>query len=64
MINVIPSVPMATMTVWVKMILKLAPVKKYGRTVGLKENRPITNTRPKNGPKILKKRLDAAVWLG
>ncbi len=50
MIIVMPSAPMATITVWIKMILKLAPVKRYGRTSELSEKSPSTSNRPKNGP--------------
>jgi hypothetical protein len=56
MMMVMPNVPMATITVCVRMILKFAPVKKYGRTFGLSENKPMTNNRPRKGPRMLKRR--------
>src|SRR5271170_2497309 len=61
MMMVMPSAPMATITVWVNMILKLPPVYRYGRTSELSENRPSTRSRPKNGPSTLirRKRLKA-----
>jgi hypothetical protein len=46
MIRVMPNAPIATITVWVRMILKLPPVRKYGRTSLLSEKSPITNRRP------------------
>ena len=54
MIMVIPSAPIETMTVWTKMILKLAPVRKYGRTSGTAQKIPMTSTKPKNGPSALR----------
>ena len=62
MIIVIPSVPIATITVWVKMILKLSPLRKNGRTVGLSENKPMTSNKPRNGPRILRRRREAVGW--
>jgi len=41
---------MATITVWVRMILKLPPVRKNGRTSALRQNNPITKASPSNGP--------------
>src|SRR6266850_1353142 len=41
------------------MILKFWPVRKYGRTVGLSENKPITSSSPRNGPSTLKMRREA-----
>src|SRR4051812_34521398 len=54
MMIVMPSAPMATMTVCVKMILKLPPVRNTARTSGLMEKIPMTNARPRNGPSTVK----------
>src|SRR5580658_3468268 len=61
MIIVMPSAPRATMTVWIKMILKFPPVKRKGRTSELSEKRPSTRIRPKKGPRTFnaRKRLEA-----
>src|SRR6266513_3542577 len=56
MIIVIPSAPMATMTVCNRMILQLIPVKKWARTAGLSENSPMTKARPNTGPMALSSR--------
>src|ERR1051326_276537 len=64
MMTVMPSAPMATITVWVKMILKFAPLRKYGRTVGLSENKPITSSKPRKGPRRLKSRFAGVGRLG
>src|ERR1044071_241511 len=56
MIMVMPSAPMATITVCSRMILQLVPVKKVSRTVGLRENRPITSASPNTGPMALTSR--------
>src|SRR5689334_18789058 len=63
MIIVIPSVPMATITVCVKMILKFPPVRKYGLTVELSENNPITSSSPRKGPSTFKMRREAVGFL-
>jgi hypothetical protein len=41
---------MATMTVWMKMTLKLDPDRKKGRTSGLAEKIPMTEKRPQRVP--------------
>src|SRR5437867_1352137 len=56
MIMVIPSAPIATITVCNRMILQLSPVKKCERTVGLSENRPMTSASPNTGPAALSSR--------
>src|SRR5947208_10032317 len=56
MIMVIPSAPMATITVCNRIILQLSPVKKWERTVGLSENRPMTSASPNTGPMALSSR--------
>ena len=55
MIRVIPSAPVATIAVCVKIILALPPVKNTGRSSALSEKSPMTRTRPKSGPKALRK---------
>ena len=56
MIMVIPSEPMATITVCKRIILQLSPVKKWERTVGLSENRTMTSASPNTGPTALSSR--------
>src|ERR1051325_2341364 len=54
MMSVMPSAAMATTTVCVTMILKLAGERKNSRTSALSENRPTTSSRPRNGPRALR----------
>ena len=64
MISVMPSAPMATMTVWVKMILKLPPVRKTSRTSGLMEKMTTTKSRPRKGPKSVRSFLKLVPFMG
>ena len=50
MIIVMPRAPIATMTVWVKIVLKLWYVRKNSRVSAGIENNAITTIRPRNGP--------------
>src|SRR6185312_9621293 len=56
MIMVIPSAPMATITVCRRISLQLVPEKKCKRTSELRENRPITRRSPNTGPMELRRR--------
>ena len=54
--SVMPSAPIATMTVCVRTTLKFAPVKMNGRASSLSASRPSTNIKPRNGPRTSSQR--------
>ena len=60
MIMVMPTAPRATITVWVRMMAALRPVKRVGRASSLSASNPRTKIRPSSGPAVCRwRRQDA-----